>query len=29
MQNVASYILNEFAGKNVEGGKEPQGEKVN
>lgn len=29
MQNVASYILNEFTGKNVEGGKEPQGEKVN
>ncbi len=29
MQNVSSYILNEFTGKNVEGGKEPQGEKVN
>ena len=29
MQNVSSYILSEFKGKNVEGGKEPQGEKVN
>lgn len=29
IQNVSSYILNEFTGKNVAGGKEPQGEKVN
>jgi len=29
IQNVASYILTEFSGKNVEGGKEPQGDKVN
>ncbi|TXB67009.1 c-type cytochrome [Vicingus serpentipes] len=28
IQNVASYILTEFKGKNVEGGKEPQGEKM-
>lgn len=28
MQNVASYILTEFKGKNVAGGKEPQGEKM-
>ena len=28
MQNVASYILTEFAGKNVEGGKEPEGDKM-
>lgn len=28
IQNVASYILTEFSGKNVEGGKEPQGEEV-
>jgi len=27
MQNVASYILTEFKDKNVEGGKEPQGDK--
>ena len=27
MQNVASYILTEFKGKNVEGGKAPQGDK--
>ena len=27
IQNVASYILTEFKGKNVEGGKEPQGDK--
>lgn len=27
MQNVASYILTEFKGKNVEGGKEAQGDK--
>jgi cytochrome c oxidase cbb3-type subunit 3 len=26
IQNVASYILTEFKGKNIEGGKEPQGE---
>ncbi|MCB0409272.1 MAG: c-type cytochrome, partial [Flavobacteriales bacterium] len=29
IQNVASYILTEFKGKNVEGGKEPQGEEIN
>ncbi|MCO6499052.1 MAG: c-type cytochrome [Vicingus serpentipes] len=29
IQNVASFILAEFSGKNVEGGKEPQGDKVN
>lgn len=29
IQNVSSFILTEFSGKNVEGGKEPQGEKVN
>ncbi len=28
IQNVASYILTEFKGKNVEGGKEPQGEEI-
>lgn len=28
IQNVASYILTEFANKNVEGGKEPQGEEI-
>jgi cytochrome c oxidase cbb3-type subunit 3 len=28
IQNVASFILTEFKGKNVEGGKEPQGEKM-
>ena len=28
MQNVASYILIEFKDKNVEGGKEPQGDKL-
>jgi cytochrome c oxidase cbb3-type subunit 3 len=27
MQNVASYILTEFKGENVEGGKAPQGDK--
>jgi cytochrome c oxidase cbb3-type subunit 3 len=27
MQNVASFILTEFKGKNVEGGKAPQGDK--
>ncbi len=27
MQNVASYILSEFKGKSVEGGKAPQGDK--
>ena len=27
IQHVASFILTEFAGKNVEGGKEPQGDK--
>jgi cytochrome c oxidase cbb3-type subunit 3 len=28
MQQVASFILKEFSGKNVEGGKEPQGEEI-
>lgn len=28
MQQVASFILKEFAGKNVEGGKEPQGDEI-
>ncbi|PJA08478.1 MAG: cytochrome oxidase subunit III [Flavobacteriales bacterium CG_4_10_14_0_2_um_filter_32_8] len=28
IQNVASYILTEFKNKNVEGGKEPQGDKM-
>lgn len=28
IQNVSSYILNEFKGKNVDGGKEPQGEEI-
>ena len=28
MQNVASYILTEFKNKNIEGGKEPQGDKL-
>jgi len=28
IQNVASYILTEFKGENVEGGKEPQGEEI-
>lgn len=28
IQQVASFILKEFAGKNVAGGKEPQGEKI-
>ena len=28
IQNVASYILTEFKDKNIEGGKEPQGEKM-
>jgi len=28
IQNVASYILTEFKGKNVEGGKEAQGDKL-
>ena len=28
IQQVSSYILKEFSGKNVEGGKEPQGNKI-
>ncbi|MBW6482737.1 MAG: c-type cytochrome [Vicingaceae bacterium] len=28
IQNVASFILTEFKNKNVEGGKEPQGDKI-
>lgn len=28
MQQVASFILKEFSGKNVEGGKEPQGDEI-